>query len=398
MKTALAFAIALFATAHSWAAVPDGAVKIGVLNDQSGPFADQSGKGSVIAAQLAAEDFKAESDGLKVEIIYGDHQNKPDIGSAIAREWVDREGVATVADAVNSGVALAVNQVMRDRHRVFLASNAGTSDLTGKFCSPTTVQWTFDTWAFGNAAARALTQTGAKSWFFVSFDYALGAALERDTTAVLKTLGGTVAGSVKHPLNTTDFSSYLLQAQASGADVVAFGDTGTDLINAVKQGHEFGITPAQKLTGLFSQIVDVDAIGLQDAQGLLLSEAFYWDLNDDTRAFAKRFAERMPGRVPTENQAGVYSSVLAYLHAVKRADTIDGEAVVAEMRKAPIPDKLFGPVTVRLDGRATHPMYVFRVKAPAASKGRWDVYELVSTIPAGEAFRPRDQGGCALVK
>ena len=381
----------------AWAEIPNNTVKIGILNDQSGPFADQSGKGSVVAAHLAADDFAKEAGGLKVEIIYGDHQNKPDIGSQIVRRWIDQDGVAAVADAVNSGVGLAVNQVMHEKNRTFVATNVGTSDLTGTFCQPTTVQWTMDTWAMGNAAAHALAHEGAKSWFFISFDYALGAALERDTTDALKTLGGTVAGSVKHPLGTTDFSSYLLQGQASGADVVAFGDTGIDLVNAVKQAAEFGVTPKQKVTGLFTQITDVKAIGLPLASGLLLTEAFYWDRNDASRAFTDRFAKQMPGRVPTANQAGVYSSVLAYLRAVKRADTIDGDKVVAEMKRQSIDDALFGPVTVREDGRAVHAMYVFRVKPAAASKSAWDLYEPVLTIPADQAFRPLAQGGCPLV-
>ena len=370
-------------------------VKIGVLNDQSGPFADQSGRGSVVAAQMAADDFAKEAPGIKVEIVYGDHQNKPDIGSQIVRGWVDRDGVVAVADAVNSAVGLAVNEIMRERHLTFVASNVGTSDLTGKFCAPTTVQWTFDTWAFGNSAARALGKLGP--FYFIGFDYALGAALERDTTAALQKLGGSVAGSVKHPLGTTDFSSYLLQAQASGAKVIAFASTGTDFINAVKQAAEFGVSKTATLTGLFTQIVDVEALGLPAAQGLIATEAFYWDLNDQTRAFTKRYAEKMPGRVPTENQAGVYSSVLAYLRAVKAADSVVGEQVMAAMRKASIDDPLFGPVTVRVDGRAVHSMHVFRVKTPAQSTSRWDVYTLVSTIPAAEAFRPLDDGGCKLV-
>ena len=389
-----ALALALACAAPAWAELPS-TIKIGVLNDQSGPFADQSGKGSVVAAQMAADDFAKEAPAIKVEIVYGDHQNKPDIGSQIARGWVDRDGVAAVADAVNSGVGLAINDVMRERNRTFIASNVGTSDLTGKFCAPTTVQWTFDTWAFGNSAARALKDVGP--FYFMSFDYALGAALERDTTEVLKTLGGSVAGSVKHPLGTTDFSSYLLQAQSSGAKVLAFASTGGDFINAAKQAAEFGVTRSMTLTGLFTQITDVDALGLPAAQGLLLTEAFYWDLNDATRAFARRFAERMPGRVPTENQAGVYSSILAYLRAAKAAGSIEGARVIEAMRRAPIEDPLFGTVTVRPDGRAVHAMHVFRVKAPAASKSRWDVYELVSTIPADQAFRPIEQGGCPLV-
>ncbi len=379
------------------AEVPD-PVKIGVINDMNGPFADQSGKGSVVAAQMAAEDFAAEGKApFRVEILSADHQNKADIGSQIVREWVDREGVAAVANSVNSAVGLAINQVMRERHRTFVATNVGTSDLTGKFCAPTTVQWTMDTWALGNAAARALMQEGGDTWFFIAFDYALGAALERDATEVLKSLGGKVLGSVRHPLGTTDFSSYLIQAQASGAKVVALADTGSDLVNGVKQAAEFGVTKNQMLAGLFTQIVDVDSIGLKNAQGLLVTEAFYWDLNDKTRAFSRRFAERFGGRVPTANQAGVYSSVLAYLHAVKAANTIEGEKVIAQMRSVPIEDALFGTVTVRQDGRAVHAMYGFRVKTPDQSKSRWDVYQLVSTIPPAQAFRPMDQGGCPLV-
>jgi len=387
---------ALIASAAQ-AEIPNHTLKVGVLNDQSGPFADQSGKGSLIAAQLAADDFTQQNPGLKVDIIYGDHQNKPDVGSTIVRQWIDRDGVDAVADAVNSGVGLAVNQIMAEKNRTFIATNVGTSDLTGKFCKPTTVQWTMDTWAMGNAAARALTEIGAKSFFFISFDYALGAALERDTSEALKKLGGTVAGSVKHPLGTTDFSSYLLQAQSSGADVIAFADTGTDLINGIKQAAEFGITPKQKLTGLFTQISDVKAIGLQGAQGLLLTEAFYWDRNDASRAFSKRFEAKMPGRVPTANQAGVYSSVLAYLNAAKQADSIEGDKVMAAMRSAPIDDKLFGTVTVRADGRAVHPMYVFKVKTPAESHSTWDLYTPVFTVPADQAFRPLNEGGCPLV-
>lgn len=392
---AASLAIAVASPGLGLAQVP-GTLKIGILNDQSGPFADQSGRGSVIAAQLAAEDFKREAPGTTVEIVYGDHQNKPDVGSGIVRQWLDRDNVVAVADAVNSAVALAINDVLRERHRTFIGSSVGTSDLTGKACSPDTIQWTFDTWAFGNSAARALVKLGP--FYFVGFDYALGAALERDTTAALKQLGGIVAGSVKHPLGTTDFSSYLLQAQSSGAKVIAFASTGTDFVNAVKQAAEFGVNQSATLAGLFTQITDVEALGPQAAQGLTLTEAFYWDLNDETRAFTKRFAERMPGRVPTENQAGVYSSVLAYLRAVKAADSIEGEKVVAAMKAAPIDDALFGRVTIREDGRAIHPMYVFRVKTPAESKSRWDLYTLVETIPADQAFRPLADGGCPLVK
>jgi branched-chain amino acid transport system substrate-binding protein len=372
-------------------------VKIGILNDMNGPFRDQSGPGSVVAAQMAAEDFAAEAPAFKVQILSADHQNKPDIGAQIAREWVDRDGVAAIADAVNSGVGLAVNQVMAEKHRTFVATNVGTSDLTGKFCQPTTMQWTMDTYAMGNTIARAMMQQGGNTWYFISFDYALGAALERDATATLTLLGGTVLGSVKHPLGTTDFSSYLVQAQSSGAKVVALADTGTDLINAVKQAAEFGLTKKQTLAGLFTQIVDVDSIGLPAAQSLLVTEAFYWDLNDATRAFARRFAQRFNGRMPTANQAGVYASVLAYLHAVKAAQSVVGETVIAELQRAPIHDALFGTVTVRKDGRAVHDMYIFRVKQPGESKGRWDDYHVVATVPGAEAFRPLDKGGCKLV-
>lgn len=370
-------------------------VTIGILNDQNGPFADQSGKGSLVAARLAAEDFAREAPSIKVRLVYGDHQNKPDVARAIVGAWLDRDGVDAVADAVNSAVGLAINDLIRSRHKTFIASNVGTSDLTGKYCSPNTVQWTFDTWAFGNSAARVLYKKGP--FYFISFDYALGKALMRDTTAALKRLGGSVVGSVEHPLGTTDFSSYLLQAQASGAKVVAFASTGTDFDNGVKQAAEFGLNKRATLTGLFTQITDVDAIGLRAAQGLIATEAFYWDLNPQTRAFTRRFQKAMPGRVPTENQAGVYSSVLAYLRAVRAAGSTDGATVVAAMRAHPIEDPLFGTVTVRPDGRAIHKMYVFRVKSPAESKARWDDYTLVSTIPASEAFRPLNEGGCPLV-
>lgn len=380
------------------AQLPD-TVKVGVLNDMNGPFADQSGRGSVLAAQMAAEDFAAMGPaGFKVEILSADHLNKPDVGAQIARQWVDQEGADGIADSVNSGVGLAVNQVMREKHRTFLATNVGSSDLTGKFCAPTTVQWTMDSWAMGSSAARAMMKLGGDSWYFISFDYAFGAALRRDATAMLEKLGGKAVGSVKHPRGTTDFSSYLLQAKSSGAKVVALADTGTDLVNAVKQAAEFGLTPTQKLDALFALIVDVDAIGLKAAQGMIVREAYYWDLTDDTRAFGRRFGEKFGGKMPTSNQAGVYSQVLAYLQAVKAAKSIEGEKVVAELRRAPIADKLFGALTVRPDGRAVHEMHVFRVKSPEQSKSRWDVYEKVATIPAAEAFRPLDQGGCELVK
>jgi branched-chain amino acid transport system substrate-binding protein len=334
-----------------------------------------------------------------VEIVSADHQNKPDIGSSLARGWLDQQGVTAIVDLPNSGVGLAISNLLNERNRVTMASATATSDMTGKFCKNTTVQWNLDTWALGNATGRAVTEAGGKSWYFVSFDYALGQALEKDTSEAVKKLGGQILGSVRHPLGTTDFSSYLLQAQASGANVIGLGDTGTDAINAIKQMGEFGILQkGMYLAALFLQITDIEAIGLQQAQGTILSEPFYWDLNDKTRAWSKRFAERMNGRMPTINHAGAYSATLAYLRSAKAANTIEGDKVLAEMRKQTINDDLFGPTTVRVDGRAVHDMYVFKVKAPAQSKSKYDFYELIRTIPAAEAFRPLNDGGCPLVK
>jgi branched-chain amino acid transport system substrate-binding protein len=401
MKKLLLLGSALLALSGGIASaqIPGNTVKIGVLSDFSGPFSDQAGKGSLIAAQMAAEDFAKESKGLKVEIISADHQNKPDVGSAIARRWVDQESVAAIVDLPNSGVALAVNTVMKEKNRTMLASGSATSDLTGKFCEPTTVQWALDTWALGNAMGRAITQRGGKAWYFVAFDYALGKALQRDTSEAVEKQGGKILGAVTHPLGTTDFSSYLLQAQASGADVIALGDTGADAINAIKQVAEFQILGKDKtLAALFMQIVDIDALGLQASKGLLLSEAFYWDLDDSTRAWSKRFGERMNGRMPTINHAATYSATMAYLRAIQAAQTIEGDKVVAQMRSAEIDDPLFSKVIVRKDGRAGHTMFVFEVKSPAESKGRYDYYKLVRTIPLEEAFRPLDKDGCKLAQ
>ena len=381
------------------AEIPGRQLKIGVLTDMSGPFANQAGEGSVVAARMAAEDFAKEAGDLKVEVISADHQNKPDIGSNIARGWLDRDGVSTIVDLPNSGVAFAIQSLMADRNRATMASASASSDMTGKLCRPTTVQWAHDTWALGNGTGQAVTKAGGKKWFFISFDYALGQALERDTTDAVKKAGGTVVGSVRHPLGTTDFSSYVLQAQGSGADVIGLGDTGVDAINAIKQMGEFGIIQkGMFLAPLFIQITDIQAIGLEQAKGMILTESFYWDLNDGTRAFAKRFGERMKGQMPTVNHAATYGSTLAFLRAAKAANTIEGDKIVAEMRKKPIPDPFYGEVTVRIDGRAVHPMYVFKVKAPSESKSKDDIYHLVETIPADRAFRPLNEGGCPLVK
>jgi branched-chain amino acid transport system substrate-binding protein len=381
------------------AEIPGKILKIGVLTDMSGPFSEQAGKGSVVAAEMAAEDFRKEAGDLRVEIVSADHQNKVDVGTAIARSWLDRDGVTAIVDLPNSGVALSVSSLLAEKNRVTLASTAATSEMTGKECKKTTVQWDWDTWALGNAIAKAVTEAGGKRWFFISFDYALGKSLEKDTTEALGPLGATVIGAVKHPLNTMDFSSYILQAQSSGADVVALGDTGTDAVNAIKQMGEYGVltTGKTKLAALFLLLTDVQAIGVQQAQGTLLTEPFYWDLNEKTRAFAKRFGDRMNGQMPTTDHAGVYSATLAYLRAAKAADTIEGDKVVAEMRGTKINDDLFGPTTVRVDGRAVHSMYVFRVKTPAESTGRYDLYKLVREIPPDQAFRPLNAGGCPLV-
>ena len=392
-------AVVLLAPA-AWAD-PLGTIKIGVLNDMSGPYADLSGKGSVVAAQMAADDFAAEAGpgAPKVEILSADHQNKADVGASIARSWVDRDGVAAVVDVPNSAVGLAVNQVMRDKDRAFLASSTAVSDLTGPQCAPTTVQWTFDTWALAHGTARALTQQGSKTWFFIGVDYALGASLVRDASAVVKANGGSVLGDVRAPLGTADLSSYLLQAQSSGAQVIATANSGNDAVNTIKQAVEFGIGRGgkQRMAGLLMFDTDVEAMGLQTAQGLLLTEAFYWDLNEATRAWSKRFAAKDGGRMPTMNHAGVYSETLAYLRAAAAIGSISGKAVVAKMEAAPIDDALFGPTTIRKDGRAVHAMYLFRVKSPAESKGPYDLYDLVQTIPAAEAFRPMSEGGCPLV-
>jgi branched-chain amino acid transport system substrate-binding protein len=388
-----------FSISGTDAEISDGVVRIGVLNDQSSLYADAAGPGSVLAAQMAVEDFGPLGPGIKVEVVSADHQNKPDVGSAIVRRWLDVDGVDAIVDVPNSGVALAVNEIVRGSKHAFLASSTASSDLTGKFCSPNTVQWTFDTWSIANATVKSVAQRGGSSWFFLTADYAFGYALERDGSAAVAANGATVVGSVRHPIGTSDFSSFLLQAQSSKAKVIGLANAGGDTSTAIKQAAEFGIPQGgQTIAALLVFISDIHSLGLQTAQGLLFTEAFYWDLTDDTRAWSKRFAARNGGKMPTMNHAGVYSSVLAYLIAVKAANSDDARVAVAEMKKAPIDDKLFGRVVVRADGRAIHNMYLFRVKTPSESKGPWDYYTLVNTIPANQAFRPMDQGGCPMVK
>ncbi|TIR33561.1 MAG: ABC transporter substrate-binding protein [Mesorhizobium sp.] len=374
-------------------------VKIGVLNDRSGIYADIAGEGSVIAAQMAVEDFKATDKGINVSIVSADHQNKPDVGSNIARQWYDTENVDVIADVPTSSVALAVNEITKEKNKIFLASGPASSDLTGKACSPNTVHWTYDTWALANGTGSAMVAQGGDSWFFVTADYAFGHALERDTSAVVEASGGKVLGAVRHPFPGQDFSSFLLQAQGSGAKVVGLANAGGDTINAVKQASEFGITQGgQALAALLMFINDVHALGLDVAQGLVLTSAFYWDKNDQTREFSARFQERNAGQKPSMIEAGVYASVLHYLKAVEAVGDKDAAKVMAKMKEMPTDDPLFGKGTIRADGRKLHDMYLFRVKKPDQSKGPWDYFETVATIPADKAFRPLAEGGCSLVK
>jgi branched-chain amino acid transport system substrate-binding protein len=377
----------------------DTSVKIGVLNDQSGAYADLSGIGSVVAAQMAAEDFKKAHKGIEVDIIAADHQNKADIAANISRQWIDQDNVDVIADVPNSAAALAVNAIVREKNRIHLNSGAGSADLTGEACTANTVHWTYDTWALAHGTAAALTKQGGSSWFFLAADYTFGRAMERDAKAVIDSLGGEVLGSVFHPLSSSDFSSFLLQAQASGAKVVGLANGGADLTNSIKQAAEFGLVEGgQTLAGLVVFISDIHALGPETAHGLVLTEAFYWDQNDATRTFSNRFAERYGGKMPTMVHAGVYSSVMHYLKAVEAVGSKDAAKVMAKMKETPVEDPLFGKGEVRQDGRVIHDMYLFRVKSPEQSKGEWDLYETLATIPADEAFRPLKDGGCPLVK
>src|SRR5712664_4503236 len=381
------------------AQISDGVVKIGVLNDQSSLYADLAGQGSVVAARMAVEDFGAENKGMKVEVVFSDHPNKADVGSQIARQWYDAEKVDLILDVPNSGVALAVSQITRDKGKAFIVSSAATSDLTGKACSPNTIHWTYDTWALANGTGNALVKQGADSWFFITADYAFGHALERDVEAVVLKNGGKVLGKVRHPLNTQDFSSFLLQAQASKAKVIGLANAGGDTTNSIKQAAEFGIVKGgQNLAGLLVFLSDIHGLGLDKAQGLIFTETFYWDLNDQTRAFAKRFGAANSGKYPTMVQAGVYSAITHYLKAVQAGKTDDGTKVIAKMKELPTDDPLFGKGTVRADGRKLHPAYLVEVKKPSESKGPYDYYKIRATIPADQAFRPMNEGGCPLVK
>ncbi len=397
--TALAASAALAVSmGAAQAQISDDVVKIGVLTDMSSLYADATGKGSLIATQMAVEDYGGKVKGKPIEVISGDHQNKPDVGVGIARNWFDNEKVDAVFDVPTSSVALAIQQLTRDQNKIFINSGGGTSDLTGVACSPNTVHWTYDTYALSNVAGRAMVQRGEDSWFFITADYAFGAALERDASNVVKETGGKVVGSVRHPLNSSDFSSYLLQAQASKAKVVALANAGGDTTNALKQATEFGLTKGgQKLIALLFEITDAYAIGLKDGQGLIATDAFYWDLDDQTRAFSKRFMDKV-GHMPTMIQAGLYSATMHYLKAIDATGTDDTAKVMAQMKATPIHDFFAKDGRIREDGRMVHEMHLFELKKPEESKSPWDLYKLLATVPGDQAFRPLDKGGCPLVK
>ena len=377
-------------------------VKIGVLTDMSSLYADNSGPGSVTAAKMAAADFMKDHPNVKVEVVSGDHQNKADVGTNIANQWFDVDKVDMIVDVPNSGVALAVSQVANLKNKVFIGSGPASSDLTGPKCNANTVHWTYDTWMLANGTGKAVVKTGGDTWFFLTSDYAFGYALERDTSAVVKANGGKVLGAVRHPINNSDFSSFLLQAQASKAKVIGLANAGGDTINSIKQAAEFGIVKGgQSLAGLLVFASDIAALGLPTAQGLVLTETWYWDMNDANRQWTKRWQKErnVSDKVPTMNMTGVYAGMLHYLKAVVALKSAaDGKAVVDKMKEMPTDDPLFGKGTIRADGRKLHPAYLFEVKKPSESKYFGDFYKLRATIPADEAFRPLKDGGCPLVR
>ena len=373
-------------------------VKIGVLNDMSSLYQDTTGPGSVVAVQMAVEDYMKANpkSALKVSVISADHQNKPDVGSNIARQWYQVENVDVIIDVPNSAVALAVSEVTKQNNKVNLNASAGTARLTGDACSPNLVHWNFDNFALANGTGRAVVATGGDTWFFITADYAFGHDLEAQTSAIVKQQNGKVLGAVRAPLNTPDFSSFLVQAQSSGAKVIGLANAGGDTVNAIKQAAEFGITPKQKLAGLLIFLTDIRSLGLPIAQNLLFTESFYWDLNDKTRAWSKRFAERHKN-YPTSNQAASYSAALHYLKAMEVAKSRDGKKVVEQMKSMPTEDDVLGKGSIREDGRKLHPMYLFQAKTPAESKSEWDLYKTVKEIPVNEAWRPLSDGGCSFV-
>ncbi|MBR1160052.1 ABC transporter substrate-binding protein [Bradyrhizobium elkanii] len=386
-----------FAAARSHAQISDDAVKIGVLTDQAGLYADAAGPGAVEAVRMAIADFGGKVLGKPIAMVDADHQNKADIGAGIARRWYEQENVDVIVDFANSAVAFAVLELTKQKNKAMLVSSAGSSDLTGKGCSANSVQWTYNTYALANSTVRALAKSGAKSWYFVTVDYAFGHALRNDAAKTVEKVGGTIAGEVRHPLNSMDFSSYLLQAQSSKADVIAFANTGGDLANSIRQAQEFGMAHTQKLAAFLMQTSDIHAIGLQAAQGLQLATAFYWDLDDKTRDFAARFMARTKKR-PTMVQAGLYSAVMNYLKAVEKSGTDDGPRVIAQMKDMPIDDFFARNAFLREDGQLIHDMYLVQVKSPAESKGAWDYEKLVQVIPGKEAFATPEESACPLLK
>ncbi len=393
-------AVAAIGLAALWAApaaAGEKAVTLGVLTDMSSLYSDATGKGSLIAAQMAVEDFGGKVLGKPIVVLSADHQNKPDVGSNITNKWIDEDGVDAIVDVPTSSIALAVQEITKKKDRVFLMSGPGASDLTGPACSPTGVHYTYDTYALSNVAGKAMVERGDNTWFFITADYAFGHALERDATDIVKKAGGKVLGGVRAPLNTADFSSYLLQAQASGAKVVALANAGGDTQTAIKQAAEFGLQKGgQKLLALLIQVTDTHSLGLATAQGMILTEGFYWDMNDETRAWSKRYQAK-DGNMPTMIQAGVYSEVTQYLNAIKATGTDEAKAVVAKMRQTPIHDFFAKDGHIRADGRMVHDMYLMQVKTPAESKGEWDLYKLITTVPGDQAYRPMKDGGCPLV-
>jgi branched-chain amino acid transport system substrate-binding protein len=400
--TALLIGTTLALAANGSAFAQDKTVKVGALSDQSGLYADLGGPGSTLAAQMAIEDSGLTAKGWKIDLISGDHQNKPDIGTAIARQWFDVDKVDVIVDVPNSGVALAVNNVIKEKNGVYINSGAATSDLTNAQCSPNTVHWTYDTYMLAHTTGQALVKAGGDTWFFLTADYAFGAALERDTTAVILANGGKIVGGVKHPLNSSDFSSFLLQAQSSKAKIIGLANAGGDTTNSIKQAAEFGIVKGgQKLAALLLFITDVKAIGLETAQGLNFTETFYWDLNDQTRAFSKKFAARMKNSAPPSMvQAGVYAGLMHYFKALEAlgGNPHDGVKVVEKMKSIPTDDPLFGKGEIQPNGRTIHSAYLFEVKKPSESKAPWDFYKLVGTVPGDQAFTPLAESKCAMLK
>jgi branched-chain amino acid transport system substrate-binding protein len=391
------FCVGLFLNGVADAQSPSGVVRIGILNDQSGPYADFGGKTSVDAARMAVDDVGGKVLGKSIEIIIGDHQNKPDVASAIARRWFDVDGVSAVAELTNSAVALAVQQIAKEKGKITLFTGPATTRLTNEDCSPTGFHWAFDTYSQAVGTARAVIAEGGKSWFLLVADYAFGHQMATDLSKVVKTSGGTVVGEVRHPLNTSDFSSFLLRAQSSKAQIIGLASAGADTINSVKQAAEYRIAAGgQKLAGLVVVISDIDALGLTTANGLIFTTAFYWDRDEASRVWSKRFFERT-GRMPGMVQAGTYSAVLHYLRAMEAAGTADGKVVADKIRELPV-DDFFAKGRVREDGRMMHDMYLVEVKTPSESKAKWDYYKVLRRIPAEEAAQPLSESKCSLVK